>query len=129
VQGGFALVKSLRERYPDKLIVQNNPNEVTRTGRIGTTPYVALIDGVVREELFFPRIDTAGVKEIEAWSKMPFKSVDGHPFWVGVLEYVGTCTNLTAARTVVKRAESSGVSLSIADSSAGLHRACYWDNL
>src|SRR5258708_27649758 len=58
-QGGLDLVRKLRERFPDLLIVmQNATSDVTRLGKTGGLDYPSLPRGILPEEGYPPRPPT-----------------------------------------------------------------------
>lgn len=126
-QGGLDLVRKLRERFPDLLLVmQNGTSDVTRLGVTGGLAFPRLLDGVAHEEVYAPRHDDQAERELLAWKAMGLASRDGHPFWIAVEDYVGSCANTTAARAAVARAQAHGFSSYVSDESSGQHVVCYW---
>ena len=127
-QGGLDLVRRLRQKFPDHLIVmQNATSNVTRLGVTGQVPFPLLLDGVAHEEVYSPVHDTTAETELLAWSAMGLTSRDHRPFWIGVEDYVGSCRNTHAARAAAARATSRGFSPYASDESGGQRVVCFWE--
>jgi cysteinyl-tRNA synthetase, unknown class len=127
VQGGLDLVRALREKFPDLLIVmQNGTTDVTRLGTTGGVPFPSLLDGIAHEEVYAPKVDAEAEKELLAWKAMPFESKNGHPLWIAIEDYVGSCKNVAAARAAMAKAASNGFSSYVSDESGGQKVVCYW---
>lgn len=125
-QGGLDLVRRLRERFPDLLFVmQNATGPITRTGRTGGVPFVALLDGVSHEEVFAPAPDAAAQAELEAWRALSL-GPGGRSFFIGTEDYVGSCSNVDGARSAYERSRALGFSPYATDASAGQRTVCYW---
>jgi len=126
-QGGLDLVRKLRERYPDLLLVmQNATSDVTRTGTTGGKPFPTLLDGIAHEEVFAPTPDGTAEKELLAWQAMGLKSRDGRPFWIAALDYVGSCKNKDKADQAFAKSQSRGFAHYASDASSGQKVICYW---
>ena len=90
-QGGLDLVRKLRQKYPNLLIVmQNATSNVTRTGTTGGVPFASLLDGVAHEEVYKPTYDSGAEQELLNWKSMNL-APGGHPFWIATVDYVGSC--------------------------------------
>lgn len=126
-QGGLDLVRMLRERFPDLLIVmQNGTSDVTRLGTTGGVPFPSLLDGIAHEEVYAPKLDAEAEHELLAWKAMPFASKKGHPLWIAVEDYVGSCKNTAGAKAAMQRSNDRGFSPYVSDESGGQKVVCYW---
>lgn len=125
-QGGLDLVRRLRENYPDLLIVmQNATGDVTRLGTTRGVRFADLLDGISHEEVYAPRRDEEAERQLEAWRDMRLRP-GGRPFWIGTEDYVGACSNVTAARAAYAASRANGFSPYASDASAGQQSVCYW---
>jgi hypothetical protein len=52
--------------------------------------------------------------------------MNGHPLWIAVEDYVGSCSNAGATREAMAQAERRGFSSYITDESGGQRVVCYW---
>ena len=126
-QGGLDLVRALRERFPQLLLVlQNGTSDVTRLGKTGGVPFPTLLDGIAHEEVYEPDHDAEAEAELLAWKAMDIRSATGRPFWIAIEDYVGSCTKAPAAKTAFARARHHGFSPYVSDESAGQRVVCYW---
>jgi cysteinyl-tRNA synthetase len=126
-QGALDLVRKLRERFPDALFVmQNATSETTRLGTTGGVRFAALLDGVAHEDVYSPELDAEAEAELAAWSALGLRSKTGRPFFVGVEDYVGNCTNADAARSIYTRSRKHGFSPYVSDASNLQKTVCYW---
>lgn len=126
-QGGLDLVRMLRERFPDLLIVmQNGTSDVTRLGTTGGVAFPSLLDGIAHEEVYAPKLDAEAEQELLAWKAMPFESKKGHPLWIAVEDYVGSCKNTAAAKAALQKSNDRGFSPYVSDESGGQKVVCYW---
>ena len=120
-QGGLDLVRRLREKYPSLLLVmQNGTSDVTRLGMTGGVGYPTLLDGIAHEEVYAPSYDATAESELLAWKSL------GLPLWIATEDYVGNCTNTSAAMTVYQRSRANGFSPYVSDASGGQQVICYW---
>jgi len=127
-QGGLDFVRKLRERFPRHLIVmQNATGDVTRLGTTGGIAFPTLLDGIAHEEVYAPSLDATAEAQLIAWSALGLTSPSGHRFWIGVEDYVGTCSAKSAARAAAARARSHGFSPYASDESGGQKVVCFWD--
>jgi cysteinyl-tRNA synthetase len=125
VQGGLDLVRKLRERFPGLLLVmQNATSDVTRLGTTGGVPFVTLLDGISREEVYAPTYDPFAEAQLLAWKAMGLWP--GHRFWIATEDYVGSCANAVDAQAVFLRSRAHGFSPYVTDASAGQQVVCYW---
>jgi cysteinyl-tRNA synthetase len=126
-QGGLDLVRKLREAFPDKLLVmQNATSDVTRTGTTGGIAFPTLLDGIAHEEVFEPKRDAEALAQLLRWKGMAITTKQGRPFWIGVEDYVGSCSNHAAAREVFEASRSHDFSACVTDTSGGQKVVCYW---
>lgn len=126
-QGGLDLVKRLRDKFPDLLIVmQNGTSDVTRLGKTGGVEFLRLLDGIAHEEVYAPTFDKTAEDELLAWKAMDLKSRSGRPFWIAVEDYAGSCANKTAADAAIMKSLAKGFSPYVSDDSAKQHVVCYW---
>lgn len=126
-QGSLDFVRALRERFPDRLIVmQNATSDVTRLGTSGGVPFATLLDGIAHEEVYEPTYDEVAERQLLAWAAMGITSQTGHPFFIGVEDYVGGCANDSRAQAVYARARGRGFSPYVSDDSAGQRVVCFW---
>jgi cysteinyl-tRNA synthetase, unknown class len=125
-QGALDLVRKLRERYPDRLLVmQNATGPATRLGTTGAVGFATLLDGVVHEEVYSPAFDADAERELLAWQSLPARGT-GRRLFVGVEDYVGSCSNTSAARAAYVRSRAHGFSPYASDASNSQHEICYW---
>ncbi|WP_232450770.1 endo alpha-1,4 polygalactosaminidase [Burkholderia ubonensis] len=125
-QGGLDLVRKLRQKYPNLLIVmQNATSDVTRLGTTGGVKYASLLDGVAHEEVYKPSYDQGAEQQLLNWKSMNL-APGGHPFWIATVDYVGSCTNTADASSAYTSARSHGFSPYVSDASAGQGTVCYW---
>jgi cysteinyl-tRNA synthetase len=125
-QGGLDLVWMLRQKFPDALIVmQNATSDVTRNGMTHGVAYPSLLDGISHEEVFAPTPDTGAQAELTAWKSLAL-APGGHPFFIGTEDYVGSCTNTSAAKSAYDQSRAMGFSPYATDASASQTVACYW---
>ena len=109
-QGGLDLVRKLRQKYPNLLIVmQNATSNVTRTGTTGGVPFASLLDGVAHEEVYKPTYDSGVEQELLNWKSMNL-APGGHPFWIATVDYVGSCSNTADASSAYTSSRSHGFS-------------------
>jgi len=126
-QGGLDLVRKLRERFPQMLLVmQNATGEVTRTATTGGIAFPLLLDGVAHEEVYSPELDPGAETELLAWQAMGLRTPGGRPLWVGVEDYVGSCSARDKARAALARSAGRGFSGYASDESGGQKVVCYW---
>ncbi len=127
-QGGLDLVRKLREKYPNHLIVmQNATSDVTRLGMTGGVRFPTLLDGIAHEEVYAPKFDDSAEAELLAWKAMNMTSKDGRPFWIAVEDYAGNCANKGAAKAASARAHARGFASYVSDESGAQKTVCYWD--
>lgn len=125
-QGGLDLIRRLREKYPLLLFVmQNATSDVTRLGTTGGIPFPSLLDGVAHEEVYTPQKDAQSERELQSWRDMKL-TPGGQPFWIGTEDYVGSCTNTSAASAAYTASRAQGFSPYAADASARQQSVCYW---
>lgn len=132
-QGGLDLIAKLRDKYPNLLFVmQNATSDKTRlgkaTGASGTVAYPSLLDGIAHEEVYKPTYDSDAENELVQWSLMNL-APGGQKFFIGTLDYVGSCGNTTDAASAFQSSRARGFSPSVSDSSAGQQTVCYWPGL
>jgi cysteinyl-tRNA synthetase len=126
-QGGLDLVRGLRERFPERLIVmQNATSDVTRLGTTGGVPFFELLDGIVHEEVYAPAYDEAAERQLLAWQGMGITSREGRRLFIGTEDYVGSCGNAPDAKLAYARALGRGFSPYASDESAGQRVVCFW---
>ncbi|MBC7804725.1 MAG: endo alpha-1,4 polygalactosaminidase [Akkermansiaceae bacterium] len=125
-QGGLDIVRKLREKYPDLLIVlQNATSDVTRLGTTGGVAFPSLLDGIAHEEVYAPRYDREAEAQLEAWRDMKL-APGGHPLWIATEDYVGSASDTKRARTVYAKSRAQGFSPYASDASAGQQKVFYW---
>ncbi|MGU7775014.1 endo alpha-1,4 polygalactosaminidase [Burkholderia sp. MR1-5-21] len=125
-QGGLDLMRKLRQKYPNLLIVmQNATSNVTRNGTTGGVAFASLLDGVAHEEVYKPTYDASAEQELLNWKAMNL-APGGHPFWIATVDYVGSCTNTADASSAYASSRSHGFSPYAPDASAGQGTVCYW---
>lgn len=132
-QGGLDLIAKLRDKYPSLLfILQNATSDKTRLGKAnsaaGVVPFPSLLDGIAHEEVYKPRFDSDAESELVNWSLMNL-TPGGRPFWIGTLDYVGKCTNVTGATSAFRSSRARGFSPSVSDASASQQTICYWGDI
>jgi cysteinyl-tRNA synthetase len=129
-QGGLNLVAQLRNKYPNLLFVmQNATSDRTRLGVAtsanGTVDFPSLLDGIAHEEVYKPTPDASAESELLKWAAMGLKP-GGHPFWIGTLDYVGSCANQAEAQAAFRSSRARGFAPSVSDASASQQTVCYW---
>lgn len=125
-QGGFDLVKKLRDKFPNLLFVmQNATGDVVRNGVSEGVPFPTLLDGVSHEDIYEPSFQPAVEKELAGWGKLGHMP-GGRPFWLATEDYVGDCENEAAARSVYERSRAAGFSPYVSDESGGQQVVCFW---
>jgi cysteinyl-tRNA synthetase len=126
VSGALTLVARLRRAFPDLvLVMQNATGSTTRDAVVDGVPFPRLIDGVSREEVYAPRYDRDAESELRAWQRLGL-SVDGTPFSITTLDYVGSCGDRRRARAAYERSRANGFSPYATISSANQDRVCDW---
>jgi cysteinyl-tRNA synthetase len=128
VQGALDVVRMLREKYPDMLFVmQNAVGENTLEGVTGGVAFPQLLDGVVGENTFtpLPNGDRSLLADLLLWQALDLKP-GGHPFWIGTVEYLPSCSDTNIAK-VVQSGASQGFTTYVGLDSDGLSSVCpYW---
>lgn len=129
-QGGLNLIARLREQYPNLLFVmQNATSDRTRLGKAsgatGTVDFSGLLDGIAHESVYRPTPDSWAEAELLAWAAMKLKP-GGRPFWIGTLDYVGSCANSADANAAFQASRARGFSPSVSDASASQQTICDW---
>jgi cysteinyl-tRNA synthetase len=125
-QGGLDIVRLLRAKYPSLVIVmQNATSTVTRLGTTGGVSFAGLLDGISHESVYAPSYDSSAESQLLAWQAMQL-TPNGHPFWIGTLDYVGSCSQTASAQTDYQRSRAKGFVPYASDSSSGLNVVCYW---
>jgi cysteinyl-tRNA synthetase len=127
-QGGLDLVWELRQRFPHHLIVMQNANgDVTRLGQTHGVALASLLDGVSGEEPYAAGADPAIRADLIRWRDLHLSS-GGQPFWLGVEDYVGSCTPklARAAAALRAKAEADGFHAYVTDSSGKQLKPCVW---
>jgi cysteinyl-tRNA synthetase len=125
-QGGLDLVRMLREKFPDALIVmQNATSDVTRKGKTGGLDFPSLLDGISHEEVYAPTFDSSSEAELTAWKGMGL-APGGRKFFIGTEDYVGNCTASAKAQSAYDKSRAKGFSPYATDESAGQKVVCYW---
>ncbi len=126
-QGALDVVRRLRARYPEALLVmQNATGDFTRLGWSQGIRFAALLDGIAHEEVYSPKPDADAEAQLAAWLALGVRSKTGRPFFIGVEDYVGSCSNLDAARTVYAKSRGHGFSPYVSDASDSQKVVCYW---
>ena len=125
-QGGLDLVRKLREKYPNLLIVmQNATGDITRLGKTGGVAFPTLLDGISHEEVYAPVPDASFEKELLKWKALDLKP-GSQPFWIGTEDYVGKASNVAKARAVYAKSRANGFSPYAADESGKQQKIFYW---
>jgi cysteinyl-tRNA synthetase, unknown class len=126
--GGLELIRKLRAKFPDMLIVmQNGTGDVTRLGVTADgTEFRRLLDGIAHEEVYQPAFDKTAETELLAWKAMDLKSRTGKPFVILVEDYVGDCDNTTDAFDAIDKSVAKGFSPYVSDDSGEQRVVCYW---
>lgn len=127
-QGGLDLIRKLRAKYPDQLIVmQNGTGDVTRLGNASDgTEFRRLLDGIAHEEVYQGAYDKVAESELVAWKAMNLKSRNGKDFLVLVEDYVGDCNNKKDAFDSIDRSLAKGFLPYVSDESGEQRVVCYW---
>jgi cysteinyl-tRNA synthetase, unknown class len=107
--------------------MQNATSDVTRTGMTGGVPFVTLLDGIAHEEVYSPRYDGNAEAELLAWKAMRLTTKGGHPFWIAVEDYAGSCHNRDAARAALAKSRAREFSPYVSDESGAQKTVCYWE--
>lgn len=125
-QGGLDLVRLLRAKYPSLVIVmQNATSDVTRLGKTNGIAFSSLLDGVAHEEVYAPTYDATAEAQLLAWESLNL-TPNGHPFWIGTLDYVGSCSQTAKAQAVYARSRAKNFVPYASDASSGLKVVCNW---
>jgi cysteinyl-tRNA synthetase len=125
-QGGLDLVRQLREAFPQMLIVmQNGTSDVTRLGTTGGLDYPSLLDGISHEEVFAPTPDPGAEAELLAWKKLGL-TPGGRPFFLGIEDYVDSCSATDLAKKAYNQGIADGFSPCESDASASMQSVCFW---
>ncbi|HXJ23624.1 MAG TPA: endo alpha-1,4 polygalactosaminidase [Polyangia bacterium] len=126
VAGALALVARLRREFPDLvLVMQNATGPTTRDAVVAGVPFPRLIDGISHEEVYAPRYDRDAESELLAWKRLGL-SIDGSPFSITTLDYVGSCRDRRRALVAYERSRANGFSPYATISSANQDRVCDW---
>jgi cysteinyl-tRNA synthetase len=126
-QGALDVVRKLRDRYPDALLVmQNATSDATRLGSTHGVRFASLLDGVTHEEVYSPKFDAEAEAQLAAWAGLGLRSRTGRPLFIGVEDYVGSCANVEAARAVYAKSRIHGFSPYASDASNSQKVVCYW---
>lgn len=125
-QGGLDLVRKLRERYPNLLLVmQNGTSDVTRLGVTAGVAYPSLLDGVAHEQVYAPAYDATAESQLTAWKSLGLQP-GGRAFWIATEDYVGNCSNTAAAMSAYSMSRARGFSPYATDASGSQNVICYW---
>jgi cysteinyl-tRNA synthetase len=126
VAGALALVARLRRQFPDLvLVMQNATGPATRDAVVAGIPFPHLIDGISHEEVYAPKYDRDAEAELLSWKRLGL-SVDGNPFSITTLDYVGSCRDRRRALGAYSRSRANGFSPYATISSANQDRVCDW---
>jgi len=125
-QGGLDLVRRLREKFPQMLIVmQNATSDITRLGKTGGLDFPTLLDGISHEEVYAPTPAPQAERELLNWKAFALRP-GGRTFWIGTEDYVGNAANVDGARNVYSQSRANGFSPYAADESAKQQTVFYW---
>ena len=125
-QGGLDVVRRLREKFPDLLIVmQNATSDITRLGKTGGISFPSLLDGISHEEVYAPRPDSDAEAELLEWKALNLKP-GGREFWIATEDYVGSASKVDKARAVYAKSRANGFSPYAADESGKQQKVFYW---
>jgi cysteinyl-tRNA synthetase len=125
-QGGLDLVRQLREKFPKAFIVmQNATGAVTRTGVTAGISFPTLLDGISHEQVYQP-YDARAEAELIAWQQLGLKP-KGRALWIATEDYVGSCSNVAAAKPIFDRSRANRFDPYATDRSAGQQLVCYWN--
>ena len=125
-QGGLDLVRKLRDRFPQLLIVmQNTTSDITRLGKTGGLPFPSLLDGISHEEVYKPQHDSDAEAELIAWRDMKLRP-GGRPFWIGTEDYVGGSSHTADAQAAYAASRKQNFSPYVADDSGKQQTVFYW---
>lgn len=86
---------------------------------------VHLNNGIVYEKIYKPTVDKSAESELVKWSSTNIMP-GGSPFWIASPDYVGSCSNRTAAKIAVLSSQTRGFFTSVSDVSASQRTVCYW---
>lgn len=126
-QGGLDLVRRLRQRFPNLLLVmQNAAGDVTRLGTTGGVPFPTLLDGIAHEEVYSPTRDETAERQLLLWQALHLTSKQGYPLFIGVEDYVGSCSRTDAAHTAYDKSRAHGFSPYVSDASNSQKVVCFW---
>jgi cysteinyl-tRNA synthetase, unknown class len=126
-QGGLDLVRRLRQRFPDLLLVmQNASSDVTRLGASGGIPFPTLLDGIAHEEVYSPTPDETAERQLLLWQALHLTTKEGYPLFIGVEDYVGSCSRAEAAHAAYTKSRSHGFSPYVSDASNSQKVVCFW---
>lgn len=126
-QGGLDLVRKLREKYPNLLIVmQNATGDITRLGKTGGVDFPSLLDGISHESVYTPETEEEAEAQLLQWKAMDLKP-GGRQFWIGTEDYVKRASNAEEARKVYAKSRANGFSPYVADESGKQQKVFYWE--
>jgi cysteinyl-tRNA synthetase len=125
-QGGLDIVRLLRDKFPNKVIIlQNGLGATTMNGVTGGRAFPSLLDGISAEETYAPSYDMMRESELLAWKALGL-SIGGHPLSITTEDYVGNCTDDSSAMMVYSQSRAQGFSPYVTISSANQNTVCYW---
>ncbi|WP_454825001.1 endo alpha-1,4 polygalactosaminidase [Paraburkholderia xenovorans] len=124
--GGLDLVRQLRDRFPDLVLVPNAAPVQAIGGTTGGVSFPWLIDGVIAEQVFLPSTSTSIVQQLKSWRSAE-QDLGRNGFFAGSLDYVSSCTASSTAQTAWTAAQQAGFSPSI--STESLDSICWWSFL
>ena len=125
-QGGLDLVRKLREKFPNLLLVmQNATSDVTMKGTSGGVSFPLLLDGISHEAVYAPRFDETAEAQLKAWRELGL-SPSGQRFFIGTEDYVAGCDQYDAARIVYAQSRENGFSPYAFVLCCGQFVECYW---
>lgn len=134
-QAGLDLVREIRERWPNLVLVQQNGlGPATRDGMTGGRPYAELLDGVSHEEVFTTAdgndhyktgTDREALAAMRAWRDKGLRP-GGRPLLLATQEYVNDYGNAAGARAADRAGRAEGFSVFVGDRSAGLQGVPPW---
>lgn len=130
VAGGVALLAGLRKEFPNLVFVmQGGLSWLVRGAHVGRTHVVAMVDGVVGEEVYTPTYDPAKEADLLEWKAAGKKAAGDGAFAVFTLDYVNSCKDRAWAESIYRASRSHGFSPAIGTSPISRSRICRWTGL
>jgi cysteinyl-tRNA synthetase len=122
-QGGLDLVAQLRNAFPNASIVLNAAPASALSGESGGVAFPMLVDGEFAEQVFAPSTDSGLLQMLQAWQQTEAQ-LPRSAFFTGSLDYVGSCSDTSAAQGDWNASLGAGLRPAVATSA--LNQVCWW---